>query len=96
MGPRQVARLAAASHGLPGGAGLVAPCAQVPVHQGPVPLVTQRFVHTAHRRGIQVHVWTIDDRREMEQLLDLGVDGIMTDRPLVLKEVLQDRRLWVS
>jgi glycerophosphoryl diester phosphodiesterase len=96
MGPRQVARLAAASRGLPGEAGLVAPCAQVPSHQGPVPLVTQRFVHTAHRRGIQVHVWTIDDRREMEQLLDLGVDGIMTDRPLVLKEVLQERGQWVA
>jgi glycerophosphoryl diester phosphodiesterase len=96
MGPRQVARLVASSRGLPGGAGVLAPCAQVPVRQGRVPLVTRRFVDAAHRRGIQVHVWTIDDRREMEELLDLGVDGIMTDRPLVLKELLQERGQWAA
>jgi glycerophosphoryl diester phosphodiesterase len=94
MGPRQVARLVAASRGLPGGGGLRAPCAQVPTHQGPVPLVTRRFVEAAHRRGIQVHVWTIDDRAEMERLLDLGVDGIMTDRPADLKDLLEQRGEW--
>jgi glycerophosphoryl diester phosphodiesterase len=96
MGPRQVARLAAAARGLPGGGRLLAPCAQVPVQQGPVPLVTPRFVEAAHRRGNQVHVWTIDARAEMERLLDLGVDGIMTDRPQVLQEVLQGRGQWVA
>ena len=95
MGPRQVARLLATSRGLPGG-GLVAPCAQIPTHQGPVPLVTGRLVDAAHARGIQVHVWTIDDRAEMERLLDLGVDGIMTDRPQVLKDLLIERGAWVS
>lgn len=94
MGPRQVARLVAASRRLPGGGGVTAPCAQVPTHQGPLPLVTERFVAAAHRRGIQVHVWTIDDRDEMVRLLDLGVDGIMTDRPQVLKEVLLERGEW--
>jgi glycerophosphoryl diester phosphodiesterase len=94
MGPRQVARLVAASRGFPGGARLTAPCAQIPPRQGRVPLVTDRLVRTAHARGIQVHVWTIDDRAEMEALLDLGVDGIMTDRPQVLKEVLLGRGEW--
>lgn len=94
MGPRQVARLVAASTRLPGGGGLTSPCAQVPTHQGPVPLVTDRFVATAHRRGVQVHVWTIDDRTEMSRLLDLGVDGIMTDRPKVLKDLLVERGQW--
>ncbi len=94
MGPRQVARLVAASRGMPGGANLHAPCAQVPTAQGKIPLVTERFVGTAHRRGVQVHVWTIDDPAEMARLLSLGVDGIMTDRPLVLKALLQERGAW--
>lgn len=94
MGPRQVTRLVAASKRLPGGANLTAPCAQVPTNQGPLPLVTERFVATAHRRGVQVHVWTIDDRAEMARLLDLGVDGIMTDRPAVLKDLLLERGQW--
>jgi glycerophosphoryl diester phosphodiesterase len=66
----------------------------VPPRQGRVDLVTERFVQTAHRLGVQVHVWTIDDRIEMARLLDLGVDGIMTDRPAVLKELLVQRGAW--
>lgn len=68
--------------------------AQVPVRQGPVTVVTERFVERAHRHGIQVHVWTIDDADEMNRLLDLGVDGLMTDRPAVLRDVLHHRDLW--
>ena len=96
MGPRQVAQLVSASQGLPGGGRLLAPCAQVPTRQGRLPLVTERLVATAHRRGIQVHVWTIDDRSEMARLLDLGVDGIMTDRPEVLRDLLIERGQWVT
>ena len=59
-----------------------------------MPLVTDRLIATAHRLGIQVHVWTIDDRAEMARLLDLGVDGIMTDRPQVLKDLLVERGEW--
>ena len=55
-------------------------------------MVTRRFVKTAHRHGIQVHVWTIDDPDEMQRLLALGVDGIMTDVPEVLQEVLSSPR----
>ena len=43
---------------------------------------------------MQVHVWTIDEPAEIERLLDLGVHGIMTDRPQVLKEILQRRGQW--
>ena len=94
MGPREVARLVSASRGGPGRGGILSPCAQVPPKQGRVPLVTPRFVETAHQFGVQVHVWTIDDRAEMARLLDLGVDGIMTDRPQVLKDLLVERGEW--
>jgi glycerophosphoryl diester phosphodiesterase len=56
--------------------------------------VTRRFVAAAHRRGVQVHVWTVDEGAEMERLIDLGVDGIMSDRPTLLREVLARRGLW--
>jgi len=100
LGPRQVASLLAGSFGLPLGrrqrSASEGACAQVPPHSGPLPLVTERFVAAAHRRGIQVHVWTIDDPTEMRRLLDLGVDGIMTDRPSVLRDFLTQRGQWVG
>ena len=68
--------------------------AQVPVRQGRVPVVDRRMVDTAHRLGIQVHIWTVDDVDTMERLLDLGVDGIMTDRPAALRDVLAQRGIW--
>ena len=96
MGPRQIAQLVGVSRGMPRGKRLRSPCAQVPPHQGRLPLVTPRFVSAAHRLGVQVHVWTIDDRAEMARLLDLGIDGVMTDRPNVLKDLLVERGEWVS
>ena len=68
--------------------------AQVPVKEGPVTVVNRAFVERSHRLGLQVHVWTIDDRTEMGRLLDLGVDGLMTDRPIILREVLESRGQW--
>jgi glycerophosphoryl diester phosphodiesterase len=64
---------------------------QVPIRQGRIPLVDGRFIDTAHRLGLQVHVWTVDDEATMDRLLGLGVDGIMTDRPTALREVLARR-----
>ena len=68
--------------------------AQVPARRGWFKVVTPRFVRRAHRHGIAVHVWTIDDAAEMNRLLDLGVDGLMTDRPSVLRDVLVARGQW--
>lgn len=65
---------------------------QVPPATGGVRLVTRGFVADAHADGLAVHVWTIDDPGEMRRLLDLGVDGVMTDRPSVLERVLRERR----
>ena len=59
-----------------------------------MPVVTRRTVDLAHRRGIGVHVWTIDEPAEMLRLLELHVDGIMTDRPSVLKQVMVQRGEW--
>jgi glycerophosphoryl diester phosphodiesterase len=70
-------------------------CTQVPVRQGRLPLLDARFVATARRRGVGVHAWTINDRAEMERLLDLGVDAILSDRPTLLKQVLTDRGQWM-
>ena len=59
---------------------------QVPARFGPVVVVDERFVEVAHSSGLAVHVWTVDDPEEMEQLVGLGVDGIISDKPTVLIE----------
>ncbi len=59
-------------------------------------VVTRRLVETVHEHGKQVHVWTIDDASEMNRLLDLGVDGLVSDRIDVLKRVLLDRGAWTG
>jgi glycerophosphoryl diester phosphodiesterase len=89
MGPTEVGRLVV---GVPDRS--PAGAAQVPRSSGRIPVVTRRFVRRAHARGLQVHVWTIDEPSAMEQLLDLGVDGIVTDRPSVLRSVLEQRGTW--
>jgi glycerophosphoryl diester phosphodiesterase len=71
-------------------------CAQVPLRHGRLPVVDRPFLAAAHRQGLQVHVWTIDAAEEMERLLDLGVDGLMTDRPAVLRGVLERRGQWTQ
>ena len=70
---------------------------QVPPAVGEIVVVDEPFVTAAHRAGLAVHVWTIDDAGEMGELLDLGVDGIMSDRPSVLASVLDARgAAWVG
>jgi glycerophosphoryl diester phosphodiesterase len=96
LGPRGVAALRLSSYS-PRAAGLVrmqAGCAQVPLQLGGRALVDERFVAAAHDRGLQVHVWTVDDPAECTRMLDLGVDGIMTDRPAMLRELLEKRGEW--
>jgi glycerophosphoryl diester phosphodiesterase len=66
---------------------------QVPVKSGPLTVVTKKFITKAHEHGIAVHVWTINDETTMNRLIDLGVDGIFTDYPSLLKAVLQERGL---
>jgi glycerophosphoryl diester phosphodiesterase len=64
---------------------------QVPEAQAGIRIVSPRSVRRAHRLGVQVHVWTVNERADMERLRAWGVDGIMTDRPDVLADVLAHR-----
>lgn len=66
-------------------------CVQVPRRSMRLPVVTHAFIRQAHARDWPVHVWTVDDPSDMNSLLDMGVDGIITDRPSVLRQVLQSR-----
>lgn len=67
---------------------------QVPHRRGPVTVTSAGLVRRAHRAGKHVHSWTVDDPDEMIVLLDRGVDGLMTDRTDILRDVLVDRGQW--
>ena len=68
--------------------------AQVPEVQSGIRVVDLRFLRAARARGLQVHVWTVNDPDRMHRLLDLGVDGIMTDHIDTLRKVMEDRGVW--
>ena len=61
---------------------------QVPIESSGITVITPGFVRNAHRRGLQIHAWTINDPDEMKRLIEMGVDGIMTDRPDILLDIL--------
>jgi glycerophosphoryl diester phosphodiesterase len=69
-------------------------CVQVPIRGRGVTLVEPRFIEAAHELNLPVHVWTINDGIEMSRLLDLGVNGLMTDVPGALRDVLTSRGQW--
>ncbi len=75
-----------------------APALQLPLRRSilgrQTRILTDALIQTAHRAGKQVHIWTVDDSETMEMLVDLGVDGIFTDRVDTLKSVLVGRGLW--
>jgi glycerophosphoryl diester phosphodiesterase len=98
LGPRGVAALRLSAYS-PRAAGLVriqAGCAQVPLQLGGRPLVDERFIEAAHARSLQVHVWTVDSEAAATEMLDLGVDGVMTDRPGMLRDLLVTRGQWTG
>ncbi|MEY9863973.1 glycerophosphoryl diester phosphodiesterase [Catenulispora sp. GAS73] len=101
-GPREAFRIWRASRKLkigetPDPAALpqvAAACLQVPPALGRIVVVDDRLLATAHAAGLPVHVWTVNEAADMERLLDLGADGIMTDRLDTLKTVLTKRGTW--
>ncbi|MEU3507105.1 glycerophosphodiester phosphodiesterase [Streptomyces longwoodensis] len=93
-GTRGVLGLRLRSWGLPAALRRSAVAAQVPESQSGVRVVDARFVRAAHARGLQVHVWTVNEPERMHRLLDLGVDGIMTDHIDTLRKVMEERGAW--
>jgi len=73
---------------------------QVPVTQTigrvAVRVLTEQTIARVHSLGKVVHAWTINEPDEMERLIDWGIDGIITDRPDLLKDILVRRDLWES
>ncbi|MFM9448497.1 glycerophosphodiester phosphodiesterase [Streptomyces acidiscabies] len=94
-GTRGVLNLRLRSWGVPAALRRSAVAAQVPEAQSGIQVVDRRFVRLAHARGLQVHVWTVNEPARMHRLLDLGVDGIMTDHIDTLREVMEERGVWV-
>jgi glycerophosphoryl diester phosphodiesterase len=94
-GTRGVLNLRLRSWGVPAALRRSAVAAQVPESQSGIQVVDHRFIRTAHALGLQVHVWTINEPDHMHRLLDLGVDGIMTDHIDTLRKVMEDRGVWV-
>lgn len=98
LGPWEIAALRAGAWGLrpfverlrhrPGR------CVQIPIRRRGMTLAEPRLIAAAHELGLPVHVWTINGAAEMARLLDLGVDGIFTDVPGVLRTVLAERGQW--
>nr|WP_308121766.1 glycerophosphodiester phosphodiesterase [Actinotalea ferrariae] len=69
-------------------------CLQLPERHRGIPVVTSASVAAAHAHGVPVHVWTVNDPADMRRLLDLGVDGLVTDRADLLRDVLVERGQW--
>ena len=67
-------------------------CVQVPTHYGPLRITTPRIIRRLHLAGVEIHVWTINDAVTMHRLLDLGIDGLVTDRADIAIAVLAERR----
>jgi glycerophosphoryl diester phosphodiesterase len=93
-GVRGVVGLRLRSYELPAPVRRGAVCVQVPEIRNGIRVVDERFLRTAHARGLEVHVWTVNDPDRMAALLDLGVDGIMTDQLETLRTVLTARGTW--
>ncbi|GAA2449854.1 glycerophosphodiester phosphodiesterase [Actinomadura vinacea] len=101
LGPRGLMALRAKSYGGPTAklvrlAATGVACAQVPYGLGRLPFVTEAFMAQAHDLGLKVHAWTVNDPAEMKRLLDLGIDGIMTDELTTLREIMSARGLWTG
>lgn len=63
-------------------------CIQIPIERRGITLLTPTILDHMHKKGVGVHIWTVNERTEMERLIEMGVDGIFTDDPKLLLDVL--------
>ena len=87
MGPSEVLKTFLSSWNLYKGE-IVGDCLQIPIRYYGLKIVTKRFVDFVHSKGLKIMVWTINDVKTFKYLIDLGVDGIITDKPKLLFETL--------
>lgn len=73
------------------GEGRAVACVQVPEVFGALPVVTERFIALAHHLGLAVHVWTVNEARDMARLLNAGIDGLVTDVPELARKLIDAR-----
>ena len=66
---------------------------QIPLKWKGIKVLTRNLIKKAHKSNLQVHVWTINDRKTINNLIDLGVNGIVTDEPELLMEIMKERDL---
>ena len=87
MGPKEIWSLKKRTWGF-NSKKILGNCVQVPIYKYGIKIVTKKFVTKIHQLGLKIHVWTINNDKTMQKLIDIGVDGIITDKPSVLKELL--------
>ncbi len=64
---------------------------QIPIRLGPFHLITPKFIKNAHKFGYKIHIWTINEQKQMKALFDMGIDAIFTDNPRLLKPVIEEK-----
>lgn len=89
MGPKEVVKLLLASFGLFKGE-IPGDCLQVPIYSHGIKVVTKRFIKFVQSKNLKIMVWTINDKKTLKKLINMNVDGIITDTPKLLTELLND------
>jgi len=89
MGPNEVFKTLLASLNLFKGE-IPGDCLQIPMSYYGIKIVSKRFVDFVHSRGLKIMIWTINDIKTFKYLIDLGVDGIITDKPKLLFQTIEE------
>jgi glycerophosphoryl diester phosphodiesterase len=63
---------------------------QIPERRGQVNILTKSYLKELHEKGVEVHVWTVNNEEDMRRLIEIGVDGIMSDDPALLLKVIKE------